>query len=370
MTTSASTVERGLAARARACDAASDEGLLDHPYPLDATAAEEVNPPRFIREAAKAALDRGETHYTARHGIAPLRTKLAERATREGFPVGPEETIVTNGAAEALYVVLQTALRPGNTVFLVGPVSPQVVALATFLQLRVERLRLDQAERFASGWDASPSLLLVAAPSAVTGQMPAAPQLRTLIDRALDAGATVVVDRSRAWCLYRDAGYGFDPSLGGRCITIGSFSTAFSMPGWRVGYVTAPGHQVSAPLELKQAMSICTSPIAQFAALAALEVADVWLAERRSFFAARRDALLRAGVPLAPADAWPVQLIDARPFGDDDIALAAHVAQARNVRVEPPSRYGAELRGYLRIDLRAPQQALDAVAEFFGALAT
>ena len=60
-----------------------------------------------------------------------------------------------------------------------------------------------------------------------------------------------------------------EPELGSKLLTTGSFSLAYEMAGWRAGYFTAPAEHAGTMLELKQAMSICTSAVSQFAALAA-----------------------------------------------------------------------------------------------------
>jgi aspartate aminotransferase len=335
---------------------------------LDLTTPEPVGLPEHVRTAAKAALDRGETHYTVRPGVPELRAALARRSTADGFPATVDGAVVTNGGAEALYIALQSTLKPGDTALLAGPVAPNIVEMIEFIGARAERLPLI-GDRLTPDPDAlagaSAAVLLLASPSPVTGVALAPGHLATIANAALDRGMAVVLDRSLAWCGYDSDTAPFpDPDLGSRILTTGSFSTAYGLAGWRVGYFSAPPERIAAMRELKQAMSICTSAVAQYAALAALEGPDDWLAARRTLFARRRERLMAAlatrGQRLLPPDAWPPVLLDMRWAGDDDVEIARRMAVEDGLLVEPAARYGAALEGFVRIDLRVPDSIFGA----------
>ena len=86
---------------------------------------------------------------------------------------------------------------------------------------------------------------------------------------------TVVLDRSLATALYDPALARFgNPELGANLVTIGSFSAGYGLAGWRVGWLSAPPETMKLFRELKQAMSICTTAVSQFAALAVLDGPD------------------------------------------------------------------------------------------------
>ena len=89
--------------------------------------------PEHVQAAAAAALDRGETHYTTRPGVIPLREAIAQRLTADGFPATVETVLVTNGGAEALYIALQMLLTPSRRMVVAGPVPPNVVAMIRFI---------------------------------------------------------------------------------------------------------------------------------------------------------------------------------------------------------------------------------------------
>jgi len=79
---------------------------------IDLTTPETLPVPEHVQAAAGAALDRGETHYTTRPGVIPLREAIAQRLTADGFPATVETVLVSNGGAEALYIALQMLLNP------------------------------------------------------------------------------------------------------------------------------------------------------------------------------------------------------------------------------------------------------------------
>jgi aspartate/methionine/tyrosine aminotransferase len=330
------------------------DGILDLTTPVASA------PPASVREAAKAAMNQGETHYTSAGGILPLRTAIAEWLTADGFPSSADTVVVTNGASEALYIALQSSLAPAVRVATVGPFDASVTDLIAFNAAEHVPLPVRARERFVpaiADIEASEAtVLLLASPSPVTGVALPPSALAQAIDAGLRGGMTVIVDRSLAWCCYDPASARLDdPDLGARVLTVGSFSTAFDMAGWRVGYLSASADRLAAMHELKQSMSICTSTIGQFAGLAAVEASEEWLHQRRHTLADRlawvQKAIGGALMTTIQPDAWPFLLLDTRLIHPDDRQAAAMIAKDAGVAVEPASAFGAACAGYVRIRL-------------------
>ncbi len=326
---------------------------------IDLTAPGSDGPPEHVRAAAVAALERGETHYTDRQGILPLREAIAARSTAEGFAAEPDGVVVTNGGSEALYILLQSVVAAGDGVLVAGTVAPNVIRMVAFMGGRIEWLP-------ATGeipTRTTARVLLAGNPSPAGGVALPTGALERLAAAALERELAVIVDRSLAWSAFDPRGVPFaDPALGARLMTAGSFSHAYGMAGWRSGYFTAPLAQRARMQELKQAMSICTSTASQFAALAALRGPDDWLAARRARFTALRDevvaALDAAGVPAVAPDAWPPLLLDTRLVHPDDREATAMIRDAAGVVVEPGSGWGPAARGFTRIRLDAGADGL------------
>jgi len=359
---------RRLAGRAVTLAAAMrDETQSDAAIDLVEPADEQT--PEHVGAAARDALDRGETHYTAGSGIFELRRVLAERSTAEGFSATADAVVVTNGGSEALYIALQSVLAEGDHLLVAGPVAPNIVQMTAFIGAIPVYIPVRAADRFVPSVDAltslgpTPRAILLASPSPVTGVAISNDVLLGLIAAADERGILVILDRSLAWCTFESTSEPFNnAALGARVLTVGSFSTAFAMSGWRVGYLSAPEGFIGEMRELKTAMSICTSAVSQYAALAALTGSEDWLKDRRASFVARRDLALGllndTGMDAIVPDAWPSVLLDTRLMHPDDRQAASMIARDTGVRVEPASRYGPSTAGYTRISLAADEAVL------------
>lgn len=322
-------------------------------------AADLGQPAEHVRAAAKAALDAGQTHYTVGPGILPLRRAIAARSTSEGFPASAESVVVTNGGSEALYIALQSVLKAGTRIAVAGPVAPNVLEMIAFIGATALPLT-GEAPSFRPAPDeiaeCVADVLLLSSPSPITGRAVPAPELEQIVSVAVEREMAVIVDRSLAWCCFEPQTAHFPQAdLGARVLTTGSFSDAYAMHGWRVGYFSAAGGHLATMLELKQAMSICTSTMSQFAALAALEGPPEWLDERRRAFVVERERVTALcsglGVQVLPSDAWPALLLKA-----ENVLTAAVLHEALGVPVEDAGRYGTALQGYYRALLGAGQE--------------
>ena len=344
--------------------------------PFDLTRPVSAPLPKHVLQAAKDALDRGETHYTSRPGVPELRHAIAVRSTEHGFPAVADSTVVTNGGAEAIYIALQAVLSPQKTAVVVEPVDPHVVEMIRFIGAKIERVSSSVDDRFIPTVEdvaqSSANVLVLAAPSLISGVMIPQDVLANIIGTAIDRGMNVVLDRSLAPCLFDpDSARFSDADLGAKVITVGSFSAGFGLHGWRVGYFTAPSDLVGKLRGLKQAMSICTTAVSQYAALAALTGPTDWLDQRRRTFAAKLDSVVTGltGSPFSVVqpDAYPSLLIDLRQLGQNDLEIVDRIARQAGITLEPGSRFGQATRGFARIDLGVEEVVLhDAVGRLAG----
>jgi (5-formylfuran-3-yl)methyl phosphate transaminase len=208
-----------------------------------------VDVPEAVRAAADEALRRGETHYTDRPGILPLRQQVARRLAREfGAEVDAAKgVVITCGGTEARFVAVQQLLPEGGT----------LVALS-----HPERLAAPCVVRDVTlvGPDAT-----VASEARVAlylnGETPndvADPWL----ERARAGGWPVVFEA--------DAGGRHPAALGlaEQTVTIGSLGLEQGMASWRLGFLAAPVAKAGPLRDFKQALTICTTNVSQWGALA------------------------------------------------------------------------------------------------------
>jgi aspartate/methionine/tyrosine aminotransferase len=220
--------------------------LLHYSIQAEDTPAEAM--PLHIQSAVEAALDRGETHYTDRPGILPLREKVAA-LLKERFGIAVHagnDIIIACGVTEARFVAIQQILRPGDTLAAPGS-SERLFAVAL-----LRRAELVDA--------ISPNASLVHLRSS-TPETTLRAQLA-----AVPTGVPVLFEIDEPSTHFHPANL---PGFEDRTITIG----ALGPDSWRIGYLASPGGPSSALRDFKQALTICSTNLSQWAMLAAMEAA-------------------------------------------------------------------------------------------------
>lgn len=258
-----------------------------------------------MKEAAIAAIKRGETKYTAVEGIPELRKAVAAKFKRENDLVyAPEQCLVAPGGKAVIFNALLATLNPGDEVIVPAPywVSyPDIAMLAGAKPVIVEtRLEdnfkltpeaLDRAITPKTKW------LIFNQPSNPTGACYSEAQLKALTD--------VLLKHPHVWVLTDDMyehliydGFRFrtvaqvEPRLKDRTLTMNGVSKAYAMTGWRIGYCAGPEPLIKAMAKL-QSQSISDPPsISQWAAVEALNGPQDFIAARQQAFQKRRDLVV------------------------------------------------------------------------------
>jgi aspartate aminotransferase len=330
--------------------------------------------PAHIKDAAKKALDLGDTKYTHVAGTPALRkaiTKELERA--HGLLYSPEQIIVSCGAKHSLYNLFHALLDDGDEVIIPAPywVSyPDIVILAGGKPVFIPTTAED-------GFRVSPAALekaitprtrafILCSPSNPTGgayDTSALEALRPIFERH---GIHVVSDD-----IYRRLVYGgfacreiatLSPSMAELTILVDGFSKAYSMTGWRLGYTAGPRPLIDAMATLQGQSTSNPTSIAQAAGVAALEGTQEPVEAMRKEFEKRRDTIVARlrqipGVtcyePRGAFYAFPnvAAYVGKRtPAGTlvkDDVALCEYLLEVGKVAVVPGSGFGAA--GHVRL---------------------
>ena len=274
--------------------------------------------PEHIREAAKAAIDAGHTRYTAVDGIPELKRAICDKFAREnGLDYAPAQVTVGTGGKQILYNALMATLNPGDEVIIPAPywVSyPDMVLLAGGTPVVIEGA-------MANGYRITPEQLEAAitprtkwvilnSPSNPTGAGYAEDHMRGLTQ--------VLLRHPHVWVLSDDIyehlvfdDFRFvtpaqvEPGLKDRTLTMNGVSKAYAMTGWRIGYGAGPVELIRAMGKLQSQSTSNPCSISQYAALAALEGPQDYIAESRAVFQRRRD-LVVAGLNACPGIDCPV----------------------------------------------------------------
>jgi aminotransferase len=323
-----------------------------------------------ITAAVATALDRGETHYTARTGIRPLREALAAvLADESGIHYDPEtEILVSSGGQEGLFVTVQMLIRPGDEVLLADPGYPSyadAVRLAGGNPVFIPIDPIDgvglTAAAIAAHCTPRTRLLILVTPDNPTGTVIPWDEMAKIAALAAERDLLVLFDEIYKAFLFDGAEHiniATFPGMRERTVIVGSFSKGYAMTGWRIGYVAGAAALLQPITDLKLALSICSAAPSQWAALAALTGPQEMMERTRAELAERRAAMLDAldaiGLPHSqPRGAFYV-FVDIRSTGLSDAECARHFQERAGVRTLPGHLFGPGGEGYLRLALVQP----------------
>jgi aspartate aminotransferase len=321
--------------------------------------------PGFIRDAAKRALDDGRTFYVPdMRGTTILTAALAAYQTRlHGRPIGRDRTTVTPGGMQAMALALELVLETGTNAVYLTPQWPNIhnaihVAGAEPrpcpLVLRDNRWTLD-IDRVAALCDARTRAIVFSSPNNPTGWTATKQDLRDLLALGRERGIWIVADEVYAR-LYFDGDVA--PSMlqiadpDDLLLCVNSFSKAWAMTGFRLGWLTHPASVADRIGAMTQYLNSGTAAFIQEAGAAAITEGERFVAEIRERCRAgvamaheRLGAMGRVRLTEPPRggmyaffqiDGWP-----------DDTAACMHVLECARVGLAPGELFGAP--GWLRM---------------------
>ena len=333
--------------------------------------------PAHVIEAAKAALDAGDTKYTPVTGTARLKRAAALHFKRDlGIAADPKSVIVTAGGKQAIFEAIAATVSEGDEVIIPAPwwVSyPQMVRFCGGTVVALET-------RASEGFRFEPSILgalisprtkwlMLNSPGNPTGAVFPAQMLEGIAEvLRRHPHVLVLSDDIYSPLIYTGAPHAtlaaLCPDLAERVCTVSGVSKSHAMTGFRIGVATGPAWLIEAMGRLQSNTSGNPASISQAAAVAAFEGPQDFLEGWRDRFRARRD-LVVAAVNAIPGLSTPVPegafycFIDASPlmkrFGDDN-ALALHLLE-HGVAVVAASAFGG--RDGFRISFAADEAVLE-----------
>jgi len=263
--------------------------------------------PRHIRDAAIAAIGRGETRYTDVSGTLALRRAVAAKFRRDnGISYAPDEIIVATGGKQVIYDALVATLNPGDEVIIPTPcwVSyPDIVGLAEGTPVLLPCGPNQGFKLTPAGLEAAitprTKWLVVNTPSNPTGAAYDAAELAALAEVLLrHPHVLVLTDDIYEKLLFDGRSFatfaGVEPRLRDRTVTMNGCSKAYAMTGWRIGFAGAPRWLIKAMDKLQGQSTSNTCSIAQAAAVAALDGPQEETERMRQAYQRRRDTVVAA----------------------------------------------------------------------------
>ena len=341
--------------------------------------------PQNIKDAAIAAITRGETKYTAVEGIPELRAAIAAKFKRENnHDYKPSQTFVSPGGKSILFNALLATVNPGDEVIIPAPywVSyPDIVQLGGGTPVIVEcsledgfRLTPEALEKAITP---KTKWLIFNQPSNPTGACYTREQLKALTD--------VLMKHPHVWVLTDDmyehlvyGGFRFttvlevEPALYDRTLTMNGVSKAYAMTGWRIGYCAGPEDLIKAMAKLQSQSATNATSISQWAAVEALNGTQDFIPGFQKLFEGRRDLVVSmlnqcAGIECPrPEGAFYVypsirKLIGKKTPGgkviDSDATFVGELLEATGVAVVHGAAFG--LSPFFRISYATSNEALE-----------
>ncbi len=326
--------------------------------------------PEPVRAAAIAALQAGETFYSHNLGLPELRQALADYTSRLHAPaaIGPDRIAVTSGGVNALMLAMQMLIDAGDEVLAVTPVWPNLTAQPLIMGARLRCLALKPQADGAWTLDLpallaaitpTTRLLVINSPNNPTGWTLSKAEQQAIVARCRETGTWILADEVYERLYYRgDTANGAAPSFldvsgpNDRLVVVQSFSKAFLMTGWRLGYLIMPATMTQPLGKLIEFNTSCAPVFVQRAAAVALAQTDTITPRIVAHLRQCRDTL----VPLLQA--LPGVTTSAAPGGmyaflrvngfDDSLQLAKRLVLDAGVGLAPGAAFAPEAEGWLR----------------------
>ncbi len=261
--------------------------------------------PENIKAAAIAAIEAGDTKYTAVAGTPALKEAIATKFKRDnGLDYASDQIIVGVGGKQVLYNALMASLNPGDEVIIPAPywVSyPDMTLLADGTPVIIEcgqehgfKLQVDKLEKAITD---KTKWLILNSPSNPTGAAYSRDDMKAVTD--------VLMRHTDVWVMSDDMyehlvydGFTFvtpaqvEPGLFDRTLTINGVSKSYAMTGWRIGYAGGPAELIKAMSKVQSQSTSNPCSVSQAAAVEALNGPQDFIAERNTVFAERRDMVV------------------------------------------------------------------------------
>ena len=343
--------------------------------------------PAALREAAKAAIDSGENHYTRFDGLASLRQAISQKLrSYNGIVTNPDtELIVTSGATGAFYCACLALLNPGDEVILFEPFYGYHEYTLLALDLVPVYARLSYPS-----WSFDPdeveSLItertkgiMINTPANPSGKVFTREELGSLAKLCIRHDLLVFTDEIYEYIVYDGSTHispGSLASLRDRTITVSGYSKTFSITGWRIGYC-ACGERYAAPIGCaSDLVYVCApAPLQSGVAEAIDTLPESFYSSLRTRYQSKRDriceVLENAGLPpCVPQGAYYVLADASRLRGDTSKQKAMYLLEKTGVAAVPGAAFyhGGGGENLIRICFAKDDAVIDEACERLSAI--
>ena len=353
-----------------------DQSISSIPGILRLTLGEpDFTTPDHVKEAAKAAIDANESHYTGMSGLLALR-QAASQFVNEKYKLSydPEtEILVTIGATEALSATLTAILEEGDKVLLPAPAYPGYEPIVNLIGAEV--VEIDTTE---NDFVLTPEMLekaileqgnklkavILNYPANPTGVAYSREQIAALADVLKKYDIFVVCDE-----VYSELTYTKQPHvsiaefLPNQTIVINGLSKSHAMTGWRLGFIFAPAVFTAQLIKSHQYLVTAANTMAQFAGVEALIAGKDDAEPMKREYIERRDYILEKMTELGfkiirPNGAFYIFAKIPAGYNQDSFAFLKDFAYKKAVAFIPGAAFGRYGEGYVRLSYAASMDTI------------
>ena len=339
--------------------------------------------PAHIKAAAEKALEDGKTKYGPAAGEPKLREAIARKLRDDnGLCYNAENVIVTNGGKHSLFNLMLALIEAGDEVIIPAPYwlsYPEMVKLAdgtpvivptdasTGYKITPEQLR--------SAITPKTKLFVLNSPSNPTGMTYTPAEIKALAEVVVEKDILVVSDEIYEKILYDGAEHlsigAVGPEIFARTIISNGFAKAYSMTGWRLGYLAGPIELIKAVTTIQShgTSNVCT--FAQYGAIAALDGSQDCVEEMRGAFAKRREVMFERlnaipGLLCPKPDGAFYMFPDISKTGMKSLEFCDALLESQQVAVIPGIAFGADecIRLSYATDMASIEKGMDRVEKF------
>ncbi|SDP21391.1 aromatic amino acid aminotransferase apoenzyme [Streptococcus equinus] len=363
-----------------------DQSISDVPGIMKLTLGEpDFTTPDHVKEAAKAAIDANQSHYTGMAGLPALRQAAADfLKTKYNLSYNPDnEILVTIGATEALSATLTAILEPGDTVLLPAPAYPGYEPIVNLVGAEIveidttandfvltpemlEKAILEQGDKLKA--------VLLNYPTNPTGVTYSREQIKALADVLKKYDVFVVSDEVYSELTYSDEPHvSIAEYLPEQTILINGLSKSHAMTGWRIGMIFAPANFTAQLIKSHQYLVTAAATMAQFAAIEALSAGKDDALPMKAEYLKRRDYIIDKMSALGfkiikPDGAFYIFAKIPADHEQDSFKFCQDFAREKAVAFIPGVAFGKYGEGYLRLSYAASMEtittAMDRLKEF------
>lgn len=339
--------------------------------------------PQYIIDACSDAMARGLTTYEDYEGPKVLRKEISKKLEREnGLHYTPEEIFVTVGAAQAVYLILSSYLNPGDEILVPDPVYNIYEMIPYTCGATVKKYKLLEKNGFQIDVDElegliteKTKLIAIVSPSNPIGAVQTKETLEKVADLIKDKNIMIVSDEIYERLTYDGVKAVSPASLPGmkdKVFVINGFSKAFSMTGWRVGYIACPDWAIADMYAFSGLQTSGGTSFAQHAAAAALRDESKYnsvetmrraFEERRNYFV-EEFSKMRHFSCLKPEGAFYI-FLNIKKTGMTSEGFVDWMVDRYGVAVVNGTIFGEEGEGYVRLSYAASMETIKSACRKF-----